>query len=428
MIKKLRRKFICINMTIITIILVVILCAIIHLTGQNLERNSMQTLHELASEPFGAKHPGRQPEVRQPYFLLRMDQDGTVIETKDLHFPISDSDTLEELIQTALDTSADTQDIMKKNAPKAIRERSGVIPALHVRYLCTDTPQGQCLVFVDISGEESMRTSLIRNCLLIGIAGFFVFFIISMLFAHWAVRPVESAWNEQKQFVADASHELKTPLTVILTNAELLQSPEYNTNMKQHFSDNILTMAQQMRTLVEGLLELSRADSGSLQLAMEHVNLGELIEHALCLFEPLYFEHSLTLHSELADDVWVNGSPTHLKQVIDILLDNALKYSDSGSEVLVRLETQRHHCLLSVTSYGETISHADLKQIFQRFYRVDKSRTHSNSYGLGLSIAESIVKKHHGKIWAESAAHRNTFFVQLHLLTKASDHNPVLIR
>lgn len=413
MIRKLRRKFICMNMTIITVILVTILCTVVHLTGQNLERSSMQDLHELAAEPLDEKRPGRQPRLHQPYLLLRMDMDQTVVRTEDSHFPISDPDILEELIQTALQTKTEAPARLRSDSPKAFKESFGTIPAHNVRFLRMDTPQGICLVFADISGEQSMRASLIRNCLFIGIAGFLLFFLISILFARWAVRPVEQAWEEQKQFVADASHELKTPLTVILTNAELLQSPAYDVDAKTQFSEHILTMAQQMRTLVEGLLDLSRADSGSLQLAMEQVNLCNLVEHAICLFEPLYFEQGRTLQSDLAENAFTTGSPAHLKQVIDILLDNALKYSNEGSEVIVKLKTQRRHCLLSVTSPGETLSSADLKRIFQRFYRMDQSRTRSGSYGLGLSIAESIVKKHHGRIRAESADGRNTFFVYL---------------
>ena len=410
-------------MTIVTILLVAILCAVIRLTEQNLERNSMQALHELAADPFSEKRPGRQPRLHQPYLLLRLDTNGTVVGTENSHFPISDSDTLEELINTALHAPADTSGKIKKDAPKELRERSGTIPDYQVRYLCMDTPQGKCLVIIDISGEQSMRASLIRNCLLIGIGGFLLFFLISILFARWAVKPVENAWNEQKQFVADASHELKTPLTVILTNAELLQSPEYDSAQKIHFAEHILTMARQMRTLVEGLLELSRADKGFQQIGMEEINLSALTEHTMFLFEALAFENNLSLYSELSKDIWVKGSPEHLKQVCAILLDNALKYSDPESEIMVTLKKQGKHCLLSVTSCGDTISPADLKRIFQRFYRIDRSRSRSGSYGLGLSIAESIVKKHHGKIWAESAERRNTFFVQLRLLTKASDHN-----
>ena len=413
MIKKLRRKFIGMNMAIITVILATILCTIVHLTTQNLERNSMQTLHELAAAPPGEKHPDIQPKLHQPYLLLRLDSDGNVIETEARHFPLSGPDKAAHLIQAA---SAAILEHPVKTAPAGAPEYAeafGTLPDEQLRFVRMTHPQGSCLVFVDISGEQSMRASLIRSCILIGIGGFLLFFLISILFARWAVKPVENAWNEQKQFVSDASHELKTPLAVILTNAELLQSPIYNSDDKTRFSDNILTMARQMRTLVEGLLELSRADNGSMSLAMESIDFRAMVETAICLFEPLYFEHSLTLHCELTDDVWVNGSPTHLKQVLDILLDNALKYSHHDSEVLVRLEKQHHHCLLSVTSHGETIAPADLRRIFQRFYRIDQSRTRSGSYGLGLSIAEGIVRKHHGKIWAESTDGHNIFFVRL---------------
>lgn len=413
MIKKLRRKFIGMNMAIITIILAAILCTIVHLTTQNLERNSMQTLHELAAAPPGEKRPDIQQKLHQPYLLLRLDPDGNVIETEDRHFPLSGSDKAAHLIQAA---SAVILEHPAKTAPAgepAYAEAFGTLPDEQLRFVRMTHPQGSCFVFVDISGEQSMRASLIRSCVLIGIGGFLLFFLINLLFARWAVKPVENAWNEQKQFVSDASHELKTPLAVILTNAELLQSPTYSTDDKNRFSDNILTMSDQMRTLVEGLLELSRADNGSMQLTMEHMNLRTFIERELCVFEPLYFEHTLTLRCELADDVWINGSPAHLKQVLDILLDNALKYGDPDSEVLVRLEKQHHHCLLSVTSHGQTIAPADLRRIFQRFYRIDQSRSRSGSYGLGLSIAEGIVRKHHGKIWAESTDGRNTFFVQL---------------
>lgn len=317
------------------------------------------------------------------------------------------------MIRTALDSKAETPPEIKQSATPDRQEISGTLSAWHTRFLYTDTPQGRCIVFLDISVEQNMRASLIRSCLLIGIAGFLLFFLISILFARWAVKPVQNAWEEQKQFVADASHELKTPLTVILTNAELLQSPEYNPAAKTRFAENILTLAQEMRALVEELLDLSRADRESMKLAMEPVNLSAAIEQSVCLFEPLFFENSQALCNELESGIWVNGSPAHLKQVTDILLENALKYSDNGSAITIKLERQHRHCLLSVASYGDTISPDDLKKIFQRFYRIDQSRTGSGSYGLGLSIAESIVRKHHGKIWAESADGHNTFFVRL---------------
>lgn len=211
---------------------------------------------------------------------------------------------------------------------------------------------GDTYVFLDISGSYAMLASLTRSCLLIGLGAFVLFFMISVWFARWAVRPVETAWEDQKQFIADASHELKTPLTIILTNAQLLRSPDFDDAQKQRFSENILETATRMRTLVEGLLDLSRADRTILHSDATNLNLTELVEQQLCLYEPIYFEHGLTLQQEQ-------------------------------------------------------------QAIFKRFYRADRSHSDSGSYGLGLSIADTIVRAHHGEIYVRGKDMHNTFFVRL---------------
>lgn len=410
MLKKLRLKFICMNMAMITAILVAILCTVVSITKQDLEKTGMNIMQDLAMHPWNAKQPAKKADIRSPYLIVRLnpttDRNDNSPENEALsvrmseNFPLSDAADISELIQTALDSE----------------HMTGIISEYRLRFSRFFTPQEQVVVFLDISGEQQLLSVLTRNCIMLGIAGFFVFLFINILFARWAVKPVETAWSNQNQFIADASHELKTPLTVILTNAELLRSPDYGADDKQRFSEHIFSMAVQMRTLVEGLLDLSRADNGSMQLAMERLNFHTLLEQTLCVFEPLYFEHGLTLRSEIANDIRIMGSPAHLTQVIDILLDNALKYADRESEILVKLQRQHHHCLLSVTTSGDPIPPEDLKRIFHRFYRLDKSRSHSGSYGLGLSIAENIIQKHEGKIWAESGAQSNTFFVRLQVL------------
>ena len=219
--------------------------------------------------------------------------------------------------------------------------------------------------------------------------------------------------ERQKLFVGAVTHELKTPLTVILTNAELLQEPEYDEQARSRFVDSIMTMSHQMRGLVESLLELARVDNGGQNMVFSRLNFSELVSDALLPFEPVYFEKGLTLESNVEENLFVKGSQQHLKQVADILLDNASKYASADSTVRVILRRQGSHCLLSVASAGDAISKEDLKNIFKRFYRMDKARSMNHSYGLGLSIADSIVSKHGGKIWAESADGVNTFFVQL---------------
>jgi len=214
--------------------------------------------------------------------------------------------------------------------------------------------------------------------------------------------------------VADASHELKTPLTVIATNAELLDSEGCGEEDRRNYSGNILTMAERMRVLTESLLDLARVDSGKVKASFGQVDLSGLVSDAVLPFEAVYFERGLSLAGGTEGNIRVKGSGDHLRQVVDILLDNARKYSSPGSTVEVWLKRHgRNACLLTVSNSGPEIGKEDLKNIFKRFYRVDQARTHDGSCGLGLSIAEGIVGEHKGKIWAESKQGTNTFFVQL---------------
>ena len=244
-----------------------------------------------------------------------------------------------------------------------------------------------------------------------GMLSFLAFFFISLWLARLTVKPVEQAWEQQEQFVADASHELKTPLTVIMTNAELMQGGE-----DARSAEHILTMSRQMRGLVEGLLDLARVDNGSVKTAFTEVDFSCLVSEGMLPFEPVYFEQGMELVGEVENGIRVKGSESHLKQVLDVLLDNAMKYSAPGARVVVTLKKQGAGSLLSVCNPGESISKADLKKIFQRFYRVDSARSMDRSYGLGLSIAQGIVQEHRGKIWVESENGENTFFVYLPVL------------
>ena len=254
---------------------------------------------------------------------------------------------------------------------------------------------------------------LVRTCLLAGGGTLLAFLAMSILLSRWIVRPVDEAWKRQRQFVADASHELKTPLTVIQTNAELLQSGEDASQTR--YRENILVMSRQMRTLVEGLLDLARADGGMAVTAMETVNLSRLVEDAVLPFEPVFFEQGLTLKSELELGLLVQGSPEKLRQAVDVPLDNARKYTTPGGTVLVRLTRQGRYGVLSVSGPGKELSPQERRDVFKRFYRVDPAREGEGSYGLGLSIAQEIVTAHGGRIWAEGGGGRNTFLIRLPL-------------
>lgn len=405
MLKRLRIKFIVIMMTIISLMLMIILGLILHFTQRNFDINGMEIMRNTLMEQSAPRRPdGHQPFVPFPYFILGYDEAGEIFSNGgEDYFDLSDTAFLEELISKTEDTGM-----------------SGLLRSYKLRYMRVMTPDnGERIIFMDASSELSAMEGLIRNCVLIGAASLLVFFALSVFLARVIVKPVEQAWNQQRQFVADASHELKTPLAVISTNTELLCAPGYEAAEKGRFAENIAAVTKQMRSLVEGLLELARVDNGTMQMNMERLDMSALVSDALLLFEVLYYENGLSLESAVAENIYLKGSAQHISQLMEILLDNAMKYSHPGSCVKVRLERQSSHCFLTVENSGEAISHADLKNIFKRFYRADKARSAEGSYGLGLAIAESIVKAHKGRIWAESDKGTNRFFVRLPIASSA---------
>lgn len=397
MLKQLRIKFVLITMTLVTVMLAVILGMVVHFTQENLENQSIQMMQSIAADPFQLGPPDAPAkDVRLPYFAVQINGRGDVTATGGGFFDLSDTELVLEITKAAL------------RSPRQV----GVLKDYNLRFCKITSCNGDGIVFADMTSEQATIQNLTRTCILIGILGFLGFLFLSIQLAKWAIRPVEEAWQNQKQFVADASHELKTPLTVIMTNAELLRSPEYDEESRDQFSASILTMAHQMRGLVEGLLELARVDNGAVKTAFAPVDLSALVDEGCLPFEPLYFENGLVLESTIEPEITLKGSANHLAQVLKILLDNAMKYSDPGT-VEVRLHRTGNTCLLTVSNPGQEIPIEDRKNIFKRFYRADKARHRDGSYGLGLSIAENIVREHGGKIWVESTGTVNRFHVQL---------------
>lgn len=399
MTKKLRYQFIAITMSIVTIMLCVIMSLIYFFTKMSLENNSINMMQNIASHPFLLHLPNEmQDDVRLPYFTLQLNIQGDLIATGGGYYDLSDEDFLKDLIDATFSSP----------------DRIGIIDDYNLRFYHTSTSVSQILVYADISNELAILNNLIRSCILIGMVCFLIFLSISFLLASWVIKPVDRAWKQQRQFIADASHELKTPLTVIMTNAELIQNPDYDEINKSTFASSILVMSKQMRKLVEQMLELARADNIQHNIIFSSVDFSRLVSDAILPFEPIFFEKGLTLHTKISENITVNGDASQLRQVLDILLDNAQKYSRERGTTWVTLQKHgKGHCLLSVADEGEEIPVNDLNNLFKRFYRADKARSRTGSFGLGLSIAETIIARHKGKIWAESKNNINTFFVEL---------------
>lgn len=447
MIRKLRVRFVSIMMLIVCTMLIIIFGLVVYMTHARIREDGFRMMENAVYAPMGTlsdrnskrKDENKQMNILLPFFRVLVDADGKIVDMDGGYYDLTQEGSeavLEELVSAATAGTEKIGDLHDYNlryyrtsAKKWFNKKApdgNPVPETALSDEATpssaaeDAPsdsssEGQIIVFADISSEIATMRNLYRTCVIIGLGSLASFLVISIFFARWAVRPVEEAWAQQRQFVSDASHELKTPLTVILTDAEMLKSPRFDEAHKAQFVDNILTMSNQMRGLVESLLQLARVDNGAIQkMPLQHIDLSGLVSDELLTFEALFFEKGLTLAEDIADGITVHGSTQHLKQVVEILLDNAQKYSDPHGTVRVTLQKSgAHHCLLSVADPGDAISPEDLKKIFQRFYRIDEARAMNHSYGLGLSIAENIVKNHKGRIWAESADGINTFRVEL---------------
>lgn len=403
MLKKLKIKFVIVIMLIVTLLFSAVFCGIIYFTKENIEHESIQMMKNIPFSLMNSPVPIKPSDdmrnnARIPFFNLEKNKNGEIKTFGGDYYDLSNQDFIEKLF----------------NIADSNKNETGIIVEYNLRYVKNSTPNGIMITFADISNEKLMLNGFVRNSLIIGFIGYIIFFLVSLILAKWVTKPVEMAWNEQKQFIADASHELKTPLTVIMTNAEMLIDTDYSENEKNGFTKNILSMSKRMRGLVESLLELARMDNGILQKNKENIDYSKLISTCILPFEPLYYEKNIELNPQIEQNIFVEGDKVKLRQVIDILLDNALKYSNENSSVNIILKHQNtSHCILYVENTGRHLSKTECRNIFKRFYRVDESRKDGNSYGLGLAIADSIIKEHHGKIWAESNGKINTFFVYM---------------
>lgn len=402
MLRKLKIKFVVINMAIVSLMLGVILGLVYHSTQQNLEQESIAMMRSIAANPIRPGLPNElSGQVKLPFFTLELNDYDELLSADGGYYDLSDERLLQTMIELAVRSGAQV----------------GTLEAYHLRFFRGIGPMNRIIVFADMSSELATLQNLLRTCVAIGVLGFLGFLGISIALAQWAVRPVDRAWRQQKQFVADASHELKTPLTVITTNAELLKSPEYDAASKERFAGGILEVATHMRTLLEQMLQLARSDSDQNRLRADKLDFSRLITELAFTYESVLYEKGLTLQYEIEPDCQIAGDRHLLTQVLDILLDNAGKYSHPESTVTIELKKlRRGRCRLRVANRGDPIGREDLKNIFKRFYRVDAARPYNGSFGLGLSIAQNIVTLHKGRIWAESADGVNAFLVELPML------------
>ena len=258
-----------------------------------------------------------------------------------------------------------------------------------------------CLFFSDTCSQalmEQSKTIFALYFILYAVAALILFAFVAILLSKWLIRPVQDAFNRQKQFISDASHELKTPLSVISANADVL-ADEIGDNT---YLSYIREETKRMNHLVQDLLTLTRLENNTTE-SLESFDLSQLVLQSALPFESTAFEAGKTLQLNVKEDIAFTGYPDKIRQLIGILLDNAIKYSNEGGLISLTLSACRGNPVLEVFNTGRGIPAEEYTNIFERFYRIDPCRCrNSGSYGLGLSIAHSIVTLHNAKIVIDS--------------------------
>ena len=396
-------------MILVGVVLLVVVCGLLWYNMERLANQSidaMRTILEWDTDdrPFRFEldvlHKNRrsQPQAALlPVFSVSLAEDGTVTDYYSMDNVTVTDDLLEQAVEAVENTSSD----------------SGVLRDLRLRYLVQEGEDGIVrIAFVDMSWEQDALMSMAFSVLPVGSIALICLFAISFLLSTLALKPVTQAWEQQRQFVADASHELKTPITVILANAGIvLAHPNDTVTSQQKWITFIQEEGTRMRSLVEDMLFLAKNDAARQPLSHIPVQMSELVTECVLLFEPVAFESGITLESTIEPDLSLCGDEGQLRRLVMILLDNAVKYSGTSGKVQIRLCRVQEKVVLSVRNTGQPIAPEHLPHIFERFYRADSARSRDRGgYGLGLAIAEAITRGHGGKITAESDSIRGTVF------------------
>lgn len=260
-------------------------------------------------------------------------------------------------------------------------------------YLTTNKGDYTLVAFMDNTIMQESMTTLFRYTLVFGSIAIIALFFVAVYLARRIVKPLEESYQNQKQFISDAGHELKTPVSVVNANAELL-AREIGDNQ---WLDNIQYENERMGKLVGQLLELARTENVTVQT--EHLDLSRLVGGETLPFESVAFEKGLSLNCDIENSMFVDGNSVQLRQLVSILLDNAIRHGSGGKEVTLQLKKEHTSARLSVINNGDPIPTEQQKHLFDRFYRLDSARNGEDKhYGLGLPIAKAIVTGHKGKI------------------------------
>lgn len=410
MFRKLRLQLMLVNLSVIFLLFFLLITGTYFFVQDRMINGGTRMMNKISHDltmgkginfpPGSGPGPGPDPDEDRPpgpmIFFIKTNPTGDLIQTSPF-IPL----TKEQISRLAIQT-------------QQIGASKGSLLFSQSEYYYQITPitgqQDIFIVFLDSQRDRDLLKSLVKGLSLTGLFCMILSVFGSFFMANKAMIPIQKAWKQQKDFLADASHEFRTPLAVIQTNLEIVRdNPKETVESQAHWLDNIYEESICMTKLVESLLFLARADSHQQLLTHDYFRLDQAIIVATELFRPIAAAQGITLGLKANTGILYSGDEAKLRQVVGILLDNAIRHTPTGGKITVTLEESYHEILLSVTDTGEGINPNHLGKIFERFYQSDSSRSKGGT-GLGLSIAQWIVQSHSGSIKVASTPGKGTTF------------------
>ena len=398
MIYNLRKKMIGICCAAVTVVFTLIFI-IIYAVSTNMLNTTMDMMTDRISDGNGMFRPFDNDNPMPPGMNVFPDffTEETPFSTRFFTVWVSDSG---KIMGANLDSvSYVTQEDAYAYAEKVLHTRAERGWLDNYRFKVFDSPVGVGIVFVDGSMNRSITSGLLTTAAVVLLISLIAIFAAIVLLSKRAVRPIAQSYEKQRQFVTDANHELKTPLTLILTNLDIVEQ-ELG---RSEWLDDIRTESRRMSRLVGQLTSLSRLDEDGVSINKTEFSLSEVCEDIIAEFTPLLERRKISLSSDITPGIFFVGDEGLVRRLVAILMDNAAKYCDEGGKIRLSLAARRQ-IQLTVENTFSGVDDMELGRLFDRFYRADPARTAGSSFGIGLSIAKSIAEKHNGSIKAYKAA------------------------
>lgn len=401
MFHKLRRKLTLINVLVTALLLLVFVIGTFVIMQEQLFNQSQQLMQIVATDAGSGSVSDTREHNKHltKYFYLKTDALGKITESSsDLPLVI---DQLAPLVQEIFNRSNSKGEVDFHDETYT-----------YLRVPLKQSP-GFVISFVDLKQDREILGKLLISLTIGGLVCLVLAYYASRFMADRAMAPIKKSWQRQQDFVADASHELRTPLTVVQVNLELVKgNPDETVASQSKWLEYSLFETERMSKLVGDLLFLARADSQQQTLEIKQFSLDTAMSGVIDSFRTLAETSGILLEASLDSEVTYWGDEFRIKQLLVILLDNALKYTPSGGQVTIGLENSDSSAEITVSDNGEGIESEHLSKIFERFYRVDKARSHQKEgTGLGLAIADWIIKSHQGQVEVSSSPGKGTSFV-----------------